>query len=201
MKIKSLLYCCKEKNKGDRLMISCKGEYKLAKDFLYITDYPKIYNGNIVCECEVETEEIFIHATDVGVGFDYYYYLENDNDLKGSCLTQFDLQNYLGTINASGEKVGYALHLSNVKVFDKPRELEECEKTNVKLDFTDTYVDDNYYELTRVFKAPQNMMWVRDMKDYERKVLISIRPEWLCLILNGKKDIEVRRKVLKGMVE
>ena len=58
----------------------------------------------------------------------------------------------------------------------------------------------NYYELTRVFKAPQNMMLVRDMEDHKYKILISIRPEWLCKILNGEKTIEVRKKVLKEML-
>lgn len=36
-----------------------------------------------------------------------------------------------------------------------------------------------------------------DEKDY---ILISIRPEWLCKILNGEKTIEVRKKVLKEML-
>ena len=32
-------------------------------------------------------------------------------------------------------------------------------------------------------------------------ILISIRPEWLCKILNREKTIEVRKKVLKEMLE
>ncbi len=48
-------------------------------------------------------------------------------------------------------------------------------------------------------EAPQNMCRVFDTKD--NYVLISIRPQWLCKILNGEKSIEVRRKVLKGMCE
>ena len=35
----------------------------------------------------------------------------------------------------------------------------------------------------------------------ERYALISIQSKWLCKILNGEKTIEVRRKVLKRMVE
>jgi hypothetical protein len=52
-------------------------------------------------------------------------------------------------------------------------------------------------------KAPQNMMWVyvKENGKWEERLLISVRPQWLCKILNGEKDIEVRRKVLKGMVE
>jgi hypothetical protein len=39
-------------------------------------------------------------------------------------------------------------------------------------------------------------------KDYSEKyILISIKPEWLCKILNKEKTIEVRRKVLKEMLK
>lgn len=50
----------------------------------------------------------------------------------------------------------------------------------------------------QVGKAPQNMM--RFIFNNEEYVLISIRPEWLCKILNGDKTIEIRRKILKGMM-
>jgi len=42
------------------------------------------------------------------------------------------------------------------------------------------------------------MMYAYDGE--EKKVLISIRPEWLCKILNSEKTIEVRKKVLKEMM-
>ena len=50
--------------------------------------------------------------------------------------------------------------------------------------------------------APQNMMysWLWNNK-WDRYVLISIRPEWLCKILNGEKTIEVRKKILKEMMK
>jgi hypothetical protein len=62
-----------------------------------------------------------------------------------------------------------------------------------------------YYEkFESVERAPQNMQYVYDVNSdnpNEKKVLISIRPEWLCKILNGEKTIEVRRKVLKEMLK
>ena len=36
--------------------------------------------------------------------------------------------------------------------------------------------------------------------DDDKKVLISIRPEWLCKILNGEKTVEVRKVILKEML-
>ena len=70
---------------------------------------------------------------------------------------------------------GYALHIKKLKTFDsKPL-----------IDYG-------------VNKAPQNMM--RVYKDGPTYILISVRPEWLCKILNHKKTIEVRKKVLKEML-
>ena len=56
-----------------------------------------------------------------------------------------------------------------------------------------------------VARAPQNMMYVYTSFELPeivetKYVLISIRPEWLCKILNREKTIEVRRKVLKEML-
>ena len=158
-------------------------------------------NGKIVAECDYECEPIFVHETYVGCGFDYHYYLDDDSkfkDLEGSCLTQFDMKNYLGT-DASGEKVGYAIHIKNLHIFDEPKKLEEVYKIdNVggKL-FTHS-----------LKKAPQNMMyvsanrWIYDFYEpSDINILISIRPQWLCKILNGEKTIEVRKKVLKNMLK
>ena len=52
---------------------------------------------------------------------------------------------------------------------------------------------------TPIKSAPQNMMKVKRVLQ-EDAILISIRPEWLCKILNGEKTIEVRKKVLKDML-
>lgn len=105
----------------------------------------------------------------------------------------------------SNEQDDYALHISNLNILDKSLSLSECEK-----DFkgkpashywigrlTDNYVDDNWSDLVCVQRAPANMCWVW----YKGKcyVLISIRPECVCKILNRENDIEIRRKVLKGM--
>ena len=90
--------------------------------------------------------------------------------LDKACLTRQQLIDY-----GKGEWLS-ALHLSNIEVFDNPKKL---------IDFG-------------VKKAPQNMMKVFDYKGNEY-VLISIRPEHLANILNGKKTIEVRKKILKCM--
>lgn len=105
----------------------------------------------------------------------------------------------------SNEQDDYTLHISNLNILDKPLSLSECEK-----DFkgkpashywigrlTDNYVDDNWSDLVCVQRAPANMCWV--WYKGKRYVLISIRPECVCKILNRENDIEIRRKVLKVM--
>jgi len=92
--------------------------------------------------------------------------------LKKSCLTAKEIFDYIKNSNTA-----YEIHIKNLHVFDTPRTLL-------------------YFSCAR---APQNMMYVYDGD--EKKVLISIRPEWLCKILNGEKTIEVRKKVLKEMLK
>lgn len=161
-------------------------------------------NSKIVAECEIEVEEICSEKIDVGVGYEPLFYTETIDDItKGSCLTQFEIENYLGC-KEGGEEVGYALHISNLKIFDKPRELSDYYK------FDGIYNDINNWKT--IDKAPRNMMYAYDLiselgfsgaynRHFEKNILISIQPQWLCKILNGEKTVEVRKKVLKEMLE
>ena len=172
-----------------------------------------LLNGKIVAECEVETEEIEDKVSYFDSWFNDGYHtktLSNKELEKRSCLSYQDLIKYLGD-GEPNKVIGYALHISNLKIFDKPKELDDF-TTRTSLDY-DSIVCDSctelncdckkcryYYDYRQVIKAPQNMMKVCEW-DIEDKVLISIQPKWMCKILNGEKTIEVRRKVLKGMVD
>lgn len=198
-KVKTLLYCTKAKT---HLSKDDCGRY-----YTGLCNEALLLNGTIVAECEVETEEIEDKVSYFDSWFNEGHHtktLSNKELEKRSCLSYQDLIKYLGE-GEPNEVVGYALHISNIKVFDKPLSLSECEK-----DFkgkpashywigrlTDNYVDDNWSDLVCVRRAPQNMMWV--WYKGERYVLISIQPKWICKILNGEKTIEVRRKVLNCM--
>ena len=83
-------------------------------------------------------------------------------------------------------------------MFDKPKQLNDYCLHEI--------VDKIFFNEKEIKKAPQNMCKVYDKKltrteKEDGYVLISIKPKWLCKILNGEKTIEVRRKGLKGMVE
>lgn len=100
-----------------------------------------------------------------------------NEDLNKMCLSPQQLLDYLKL----GHK-GYALHLSNIKIFDKP------------LTFEKDCIYKSPYTNELLLKAPQNMCRVYD-RFGNKYILISIRPKWLCKILNGEKTIEVRRVV------
>ncbi len=173
-KIKLLLYCTKSNKKLFYDVVSQKYMYGLNGK----NDNFNSLNGYIVAECDFEVEEIKI---------DSMYYTNTIGEFtlqKRSCLNSNDLFNYL-----SKDK-GYAIHIKNLNIFDKPRELNECWKN------TNAWIFSN----EKLYVAPQNMRYCGDW-NLKKAILISIRPEWLCKILNGEKTIEVRKKVLKEMMQ
>ena len=157
-------------------------------------------NGKIVAECDFEVEDLRI-VDDDPLGAYWYETktLSENKVLEKSCLTSDELYDYLGEYNE-----GYAIHIKNLHIFDKPRELSDYYK------FDGIYNDINNWKT--IDKAPQNMMYAYDLiselgfsetynRHFEKNILISIKPEDLCKILNGEKTIEVRKKVLKEMLE
>lgn len=124
-------------------------------------------NGKIVAQCNCEKVDLICP--------DFNYLDASCKDGKGfilykACLTRKDLVDY------GKGKYLYALHLSNLEVFNNPKDLSDF----------------------GVKTAPQNIRKVFDDNGNEY-VLISIRPNYLANILNGKKTIEVRKKILKCM--
>lgn len=193
MSVKLLLYCTKAKpyliyDYYDNSCGKCITTDKIESYHL---------NGKIVAECECEkVEKIVATKWSVGCGCNYYQFKTKDLLIK-SRLNWVALTDYLQDQN------GYALHLSNVKVFDEPKELYEYDikltpQKLVNPISKDSIVISNItYSCT---KAPQNMCNVYD-KNCNHYILISIKPEHLCKILNGEKTIEVRKKILNSLKE
>lgn len=180
---KLLLCCTKAKPK---LMISCRGEYKLEQDFKIITDKAISFNGKIVAECDFKIEEIrYVEYADE---WGYETNTLNEDDLiDKSRLSSKQLFNYLKHCNNGA----YAIHIKNLHIFDEPRELYDC--------LIHPKIESKYYGCEHLSKAPQNMMYVE--LDDIKYILISIQPQWMCLILNRIKDVEVRKVVLKEMIK
>ena len=200
--MKLLLYCCKDKRGylHKDIREDSPRKYYLSPDSSPFDTYePDNYlNGKIVAECDYEVEEIRAdygsnHIGNIDMDDRYDYYVNSLRDeyelCKKSSLTMEELDNYL-----LGEN-GYAIHIKNLK--ERVMELSDCSK----------YIQDNILYggkfLVPVKKAPQNMMkvWIYENGKWVMYILISVRPQWLCLELNGEKTVEVRKNVLKEMLQ
>ena len=179
--MKLLLYSCKAK---PYIMKYKDGKYKEIASFYNKQDLATygLLNGKIVAECDFDVEEIIWNKEIIGFETTT---LTEAGLCRRSKLLPIHLSKYLK------DKKGYAIHIKNLHIFDKPRELYDC--------LIHPKIEPKYYGCEHLSKAPQNMMYVE--LDDIRYILISIRPEWLCKILNGEKTIEIRKKVLKEMIK
>ena len=133
-------------------------------------------NGKVVGECDFEVEEIKRINT---VG-DWFCYENQDEIMEKSKLDVNKFFDYLQGKN------GYAIHIKNLTIFDTPKPLQLYSSMQE--------------EYKAIEKAPQNMCNAYYDEGTKHYILISIRPEWLCKILNGEKTVEIRKKVLRRML-
>lgn len=185
--MKLLLYCTKSKP----YLIGRKyAPYKYYLDkggkYSVMDSRDHIHNGKVVAECDFEVEEITPSNL---VDFEIESCVDRVSMLKyfkPNLIWDNKFETLLNTFGNS--TLGYAIRIKNLHIYNKPRPNKWF-----------GYTDKKGY-LCMVEKAPQNMMYCYDEfgNDY---VLISIHSEWLCKILNGEKTIEVRKKVLKRMLE
>lgn len=144
--------------------------------------------------------------------------LEIDSSINYTSVSS-ELENYC-PVKRLGYKRIYGIYLKNVNPFEEPRKLSEyyrvgylraCEEYDSALDSMRgilAYCPDVcctpptkvIEEDWKIKNAPQNMCYCED-EDGDKCVLISIRPEWLCKILNGEKTIEVRTSILNVLKE
>ena len=180
--MKLLLYCTKAK---PYIMKYKDGKYKEIASFYNKQDLATydLLNGKIVAECDFEVEEITPNTWNAET---------ERRILKGSCLKEHQLFDYIinGDENES-QNPFYAIHIKNLHIFDKPRELYDC--------LIHPKIEPKYYGCEHLSKAPQNMMYVE--LDDIKYILISIGSDKLCKILNKEKTIEIRKKVLKEMIK
>ncbi len=194
MKIKALLYCTKQPHK---LYATDKG-YVIADCELgdYYSKKEKL-NGMIVAECDFEVDKL----TNCGSSFRIMKYDDLQENYRytnkvarDSCLDYIDLRKYLGT------KDGYAIHIKNLK--ERVMELSNVYKYDNSYDNMLGWIEEESEKYIPLDKAPQNMMrvWLFENSEWVMYILISIQSQWMCLILNRIKDVEVRKVVLKEMI-
>lgn len=225
--MKLILYCTKNKSyllkDIDKWFLSDKSQESYWKKGQIA---PYYFNGKIVAECDFEIEKIIYRETDKN---NYSFSTETltpDELLDKSCLTILELCKYIGSNpNWTKGDYGYAIHIKNLNIFDKPKELSEYLQSslpnpkhikfaNWRANYFWAFGDyatknpqmtceqliETFKSSVSIKKAPQNMCYCYDADDGNKYILISIHPEWLCKILNGEKTIEIRKKVLKEML-
>jgi predicted transcriptional regulator len=193
--MKLLLYCTKA-NKYERLV---RDEHYGKPFYLCgaITENFESLNGKIVAECDYECEHLY-NTYDIYDDNVLHYFdtdtLKEKELIERSCVSNLELEKYFGKSN------GYAIHIKNLHIFDEPKELNEV--------YSIKDIGGGFLITEPLKKAPQNMMRVSLYKwNYacanfdDIRILISIQPQWMCLILNHIKDVEVRRVVLKEMLK
>jgi hypothetical protein len=113
--MKLLLYCVKAKPYlvKRNIFAGVEPSYFILKE-----NVEDKLNGKIVAECDFEVEEI-----KVGEGGNNLITetLSDHNLLKKSCLSLKDIVKYTEKI----DNFGYAIHIKNLHIFDKPKELSD----------------------------------------------------------------------------
>lgn len=180
MNLKLLWYCTKSDLK---LYKTRDNDYTTLKAKDNIFGYEEL-NGKIVAVSDYEVEEVMTILNESLINMLPTPYTTNEltpySLLRRSRLTADMIKKY---------KPNYAIHIKNLEIFEKPKKLGMAYYTTLK-------------SANKIQKAPQNMCIVRSYypKNYfEKYVLISVHPEWLAMILNGLKTIEVRKQVLNCM--
>ena len=115
------------------------------------TEYPtfideeghEIYEGRGQVIGEFVCDNVsFYNSTSMSPNIGIYY-----EELKGACLTQEDYQKYLSPSPFYKYSSFYAWHISNLRIYDKPKELKKFRLLNGDL----------------IEKAPQSWCYVKEI--------------------------------------
>ncbi len=205
--MKLLLSCAEEEPTLYQVLgkyITC--EY-MGDDFMQDGKTHPELNGKVVAECDYEIEEIETYYNNQIYEGCRVHTINTYNIsklLELSCLSQKQLDDYLGENN------GYAIHIKNLHIFDRPLELDRwavkapkvvsdiiCDSCT-NFDF-DCKKCEDYWDYYPLENAPKNMRIVYDQ--LEKYILMSVSSIQMCNILRGKQTIIPRRTVLKEMLK
>lgn len=161
--LKCYIYCTKDKKDSDRLWVlreQIRKEYNgLAAVCAHLRAQPdlrSVGNGHVVGEfvCDRIVNLSWEHLLDV-----------TENEVSGSCLSTYRAISYLA---GNG---GYGWHISNLKIYDTPKELTEfhtwkkcksCSKSGYES--TACIYDENCMVPVAITKAPQSWCYVEELE-------------------------------------
>ena len=171
-------YKCGAVSTSDELLWLSNGKVEMGDGFKFWADGDKYQclNGRIIGEFICNRIEM-VNAKCSNYGIDLFYH----DCLTKGCLTERDVEEYFNIPEDKDLRVmkgnGYAWHISDLKIYDKPKELSEfktspCEKPDcggckyrVVINTPETYEIDcfavNGREITR---PPQSYMFVEEVE-------------------------------------
>lgn len=121
---KAYIYCSKGNANEIVLLKDYKnrfsfGDYRNADDKFY-----RVANGKVIGE--FICDKIHKFDTDYSPGLQYCFNNNTDDFLKKSCLSAYDILTYLSRDKGDKEySVGYGWYITNLKIYDKPKEVSE----------------------------------------------------------------------------
>lgn len=83
--------------------------------------------------------------------------------LKKSCLKECELFDYISSHDGTADKPFYTIHISDLKIFDRPKELSEFYKVGHYDDIDDYFTDEKQINgkwCIPLKKAPQNFVYL-----------------------------------------
>ena len=108
--------------------------------------------GSFVCD---RVFELKINGDDCG---NYWHEWDDEGDIQDMCLSYEELETYLG------KSVGYGWHITEPKLFDKPRELGEF-KHKIKVPWAwqeNGKAIGYFYKRQPITRAPQSWMFCEE---------------------------------------
>ena len=147
-------YCSKN---GGRLY----QDFSISSDYYYdkgIKDYqPRLYNGKVVFKFRCYKIDDYVYGKKwswkIGAPLDG---ISNDYEfiLKKTCLTDDELRNYCDDL------CFYDIHISDLEIFDEPKEISEFWVRYPKEDIKFDGVKGKLLAMKPLTKAPQNFCYV-----------------------------------------
>lgn len=145
---KCYIYCTKEKPFIQKIRFG-----DIAISHTQISN--NLYNGKVIGEFICDKAERF------SVGS-----LRSDDIEKLACLSYNDIINYFykpEELDGKTAKQGFAWHISDLKIYDKPKELSEFRtpKNPHRIGNSHSWILDGYQKITR---PPQSWQYVEELK-------------------------------------
>ena len=138
--------------------------YQTKKSFVYkILKWLGLYKGKVVAEFTLDAvEEFYVFDNGSVQGWNWF-------GLNRSCLTYEQISEYIGL-----DKKGYAWHIDDLVVYDKPKELSEfytlkkCNSCASGYESSGCRYDEDCKIPVQVTRPPQSYMFVEELgEDYE----------------------------------